>query len=201
MRRRLAATFVTIPIAGAGVLAAHSLAYRLTTATAREEHRVLEATGHAYMESGRMFLVAAGAAFLAAGLVLTARTGAARAARLPASLAAAPPLAFALQEHLERLSHDGTFPADLVTDRTFLLGLALQLPFALLAHAITRLLIGAADRIGVVLRSSARITPTSAPLALRRRSPDCRITAPLARRAAGRAPPGGARVHRPALAA
>jgi hypothetical protein len=201
MRHRLAATLVTIPIAGTGLLAAHALAYRLTTASAHDEHRLLDATGHAYLENGRMILVAAGAALLAAGLVLTARTGAARTARLPASLAAAPPLAFALQEHLERLTHDGTFPADLVTDRTFLLGLALQIPFALLAHAIARLLVRAADRLGVVLRSPVRLTPTSAPAALPPGSPDRRVTAPLARRAAGRAPPGRARVHRPASAA
>jgi len=201
MRRRLAATLVTIPIAGAGLLVAHSLAYRLTTSGAQDEHRLLEETGHAYLDSGRSLLIATGAALLAAGLLLTAREGAARTARTPRALAAAPPLAFALQEHLERLQHNGAVSTDLLTDRTFLAGLALQLPFAMLAHLVASVVLRAAGRIGAGLRSAVRIVPEFAPAPLPRQSADRRVTAPLARRAAGRAPPRGASAHRAAHAA
>src|SRR4051812_50145483 len=47
------------------------------------------------------------------------------------------PLVFAAQEHLERYVHTGHVPF-LLTDRTFLLGLALQAPLALLVARLSR---------------------------------------------------------------
>jgi hypothetical protein len=44
-----------------------------------------------------------------------------------------PAVGFAVQEHLERLIGSGGIPHDLVLEPTFLVGLALQLPFALAA--------------------------------------------------------------------
>jgi len=68
--------------------------------------------------------------------------------------AAMPPLAFALQEHLERLFH-GAGVAGVVLEPTFLLGLVLQAPFALAAYLLARLLLGVAERAGRVLARRA----------------------------------------------
>ena len=62
-----------------------------------------------------------------------------------------PPITFALQEHAERLLHSGHLPLAAALEPTFLIGLALQLPFALAALAIARLLLSLADRLGMAL--------------------------------------------------
>ena len=194
MRQRLAAALVTIPIAGAGLLTAHSLAYRLTTATAADEHRLLDSTGHGYLAAGTSLMTAVGVAALAAGLLLTIRTGA-RTARRARLLAAVPPVAFAVQEHTERLVHDGVLPAGLLHDPTFLAGLLLQLPFALLGYVVVRLLLRTAIRLGAALRYGVRLIPPLPPTPLPARAADRRTPDPLADRAAGRAPPGPLRAQ------
>jgi hypothetical protein len=76
-----------------------------------------------------------------------------------------PPLAFALQEHLERLVHDGSFPLAAAIEPTFLVGLALQLPFALAAYAVAAALLEVADRVSDLLRAPAAARYTRAFLA------------------------------------
>ena len=73
------------------------------------------------------------------------------------------PALFTCQEHIERLAHDGTVPW-LAGEPTFLAGLALQLPFALAAYLVARLLLRVARSIARVL---APLDP--APLARPRR--------------------------------
>ena len=63
--------------------------------------------------------------------------------------AALPPLAFALQEHLERLIHDGTV-VGVALQPTFMIGLLLQLPFAVAAYLLAKLLLQVADRVGSI---------------------------------------------------
>ena len=53
-----------------------------------------------------------------------------------------------LQEFLERSLHLGTFAWQTAFAPTFLPGLALQLPFALVAYVAARLLLRAAERAG-----------------------------------------------------
>jgi hypothetical protein len=97
--------------------------------------------GHAYMGS-RPALLAAAVTMLAAGLVLGVgegmRGGLTR-SRTPALLfALLPPIGFVVQEHLEQLIGSGSLSPDLVTEPTFVAGLALQLPFAIVALLLTR---------------------------------------------------------------
>jgi hypothetical protein len=76
---------------------------------------------------------------------------------LPAwAFALLPPVAFVVQEHLERLLHTGVFPWHEFGTPTFVPGLAFQLPFALLAYVAARLLLRTAERAG---RAIARIAP------------------------------------------
>jgi hypothetical protein len=62
------------------------------------------------------------------------------------------PATFVAQEHLERWFHDGAFPWGAALEGTFVVGLLLQLPFALAAYALARLLLGVTRALARLLR-------------------------------------------------
>jgi hypothetical protein len=136
-----AAWLIPLPLGVASWLGAHCLAYWLVAP--RDHHMGLHAeSGHAYL-GYTPALAVWGLALLVAGLLLCIGGGLRghRPSRPPLRLfVALPPVAFTLQEHLERLIGTGGIPHDLVLEPTFVVGLALQLPFAvaalLLAHAL-----------------------------------------------------------------
>jgi hypothetical protein len=157
MRRSLA-WLVAVPLMLAGSEAAHALAYRFAYPDLHVRMHVLLVTGHGYLRwLPLVFGVAA--AVVALSLVVAAVDAArGRAPRgLPAwAFALLPPLAFVVQEHVERLLHTGVFPWHEFGTPTFVPGLALQLPFALLAYVAARLLLRTAERAG---RAVARTAP------------------------------------------
>jgi hypothetical protein len=110
------------------VLVAHALAYRLTRTPAEPLH--------GYLDHAPQALLAAALIGLAVGLA----TRRASVAAWPFAVAA--PATFAVQEHTERLLHTGELPW-LLTSPFFLVGLALQLPVALVVWALARRLIQA----------------------------------------------------------
>jgi len=190
MRRRLAWLFA-LPLMLAGSQAAHVLAYRWVYPSADIRVHELFVTGHGYLDRLPLALGAGGAVALVA--LMFAATDAARGRhveRLPArAFALLPPLAFVLQEVLERSVHSGHLVWQAVEAPTFLPGLALQLPFALAAYLVARLLLRAAEQAGraFAARPPRRIFVVAAqrppqPVAARRRSP-------LAHRLAQRGPP------------
>lgn len=124
MRRCGAPWLVSIPFMAAGCLAAHALAYHLISPP-RERHGYL-----AYAP----LLIGLLGALAVVGVVRRSRTAS------PVVFAALPPLAFTVQEHTERLQL-------LVTEPAFLVGLLLQLPFALAALVAARAFIGLADLV------------------------------------------------------
>jgi hypothetical protein len=71
------------------------------------------------------------------------------------------------QEHFERLLHDGVFPWDAGLEPTFVVGLLLQLPFAVAAFLLARFLLRAVRSLGRLLsgppRSAARVSVESRP--------------------------------------
>jgi hypothetical protein len=154
---RTRAWIVVLPVITAGVLVAHALAYRLTSTPTEPLHAYL---GHA--PQVLLLLVISGFAFGGLGRPYAA----APAAHVFPLVAIT---TFAVQEHLERLVHGGSFPI-LVTSPTFLLGIALQIPFALLAWVLARLLLSAAEEL-VVRRIAVRprfdlplvVAPVAAP--------------------------------------
>jgi hypothetical protein len=81
----------------------------------------------------------------------------------PGHFAVVAPAVFACQELLERGVQTHTFPIDAVADRTFLVGLALQLPFALLAYGAARWLLRVSASLALRLapRPVARCTVAS----------------------------------------
>jgi hypothetical protein len=68
-------------------------------------------------------------------------------------------IGFVVQEHLERAVTDGAFPLHLVTEPRFLLGLALQVPFALCALLVAAALLRAAVRLARALRTATAPRP------------------------------------------
>ncbi len=119
---------VVSPVVAAGVLGGHALAYRLTATPTDPLHAYLE-----HAPQILLLLVIAG--------VVVAVFGAPRQAP-PAHVFPVVALAtFVVQEHLERIAHGGV--PTLVTSPAFLVGLALQIPVALLAWAIARWLLRA----------------------------------------------------------
>jgi hypothetical protein len=142
MTGRMAAGVIAIPLAVASWLGAHCLAYWLVSPGAEHRMGMHAEHGHAWL-GYTPALAIWGLAVVVAGLVLCA--GAGLRGHRPSSpplrlFAILPPVGFVVQEHAERLIGSGSIPADLVLEPTFLLGLALQLPFALAALLLTRAL-------------------------------------------------------------
>jgi hypothetical protein len=190
MRRSLT-WLVAVPLLVAGSQAAHALAYRLVYPGASVRVRALLLTGHSYLDRLPLALGVALAIALVALLVAVLDASRGRPSRaLPAwAFGALAPLAFALQEILELSLHTGTFAWHAVAAPTFLPGIALQLPFALLAWLAARLLLRAANEAGRALAArppSARPLPLLTPAPAAATLPRTRV---LARSLAKRGPP------------
>lgn len=151
--RRGAAWLTAVPLMLGGSQLAHALAYRVAYPQAHMRVLHMLATGHSYFTRLPLLLAAAAACVLASLAVTAADAARGRPARaLPAfAFALLPPLAFALQELLELSLHTGTFAWRAVLAPTFLPGLLLQLPCALLMYVAARVLLRAAERIGIAL--------------------------------------------------
>jgi hypothetical protein len=153
MTRRKAAWVISLPLAVASWLGAHCFAYWLVSPGA-EQHMGMHAEhGHAWLGYTPALAVWA-FALVVAGVVLSVGDGVRgrRPSRPPVRLfALLPPVAFVAQEHLERLAASGSIPHDLVVEPAFLIGLALQLPFAVTALLLTRTLYSIAFGLGLAL--------------------------------------------------
>jgi hypothetical protein len=163
MRQHGLAWLLALPLVTAGSLASHTLAYRIAEPAPVARADLLQATGHGYMAAAPFFL-AVGIAFVAAGLLSIAARSRGGAATPPPAwpLALIAPLGFALQEHLERLVATGSFPVELVAQPVFLIGLALQLPFALVGVLTARWLSRAAEAVGRAIAASPPALPRPA---------------------------------------
>ena len=123
-RRRL--WLLVLPLSGGGILAGHAAAYRLLGG---------EPSGlHAYLAHVPHVLIA----LLLPAVVVAAGTGGPVRPR-PWAFALLGLAGFATMEHLERLANGGL--PWLLTNPVFLLGLTLQLPFALAAWWLARILL------------------------------------------------------------
>jgi len=152
---------LVLTLSAAGVLVGHDLAYRLAG---------VGSDGlHGYLAQAPQVLVA-----LSLPAALVALSGGRTRAPHPSAFGLLGAAGFSAMEHLERLGHDGL--PWLLTTPLFLLGLALQLPFALAIWWIARMLLalespvwrrpGARSRLTFALFNSA---PWPAPAPARRR--------------------------------
>jgi hypothetical protein len=154
MSRRNVVWLITLPLAIVGSQVAHAAGYRLATGEDEFAH-ALASSGHGYLAYAPLaFGICAAFVVLALARELVALRGHERASR-PSALvfSALAPAIFVAQEHFERLAHDGAFPTSLLVEKTFLLGLALQVPFALVAYALARLLLKATRAVAQLLAS------------------------------------------------
>jgi hypothetical protein len=166
MSRRLT-WLLTVPLMAGGLLAGHELAYRLVGAPS---------VGHGYFD----YLPFAGAILLTLALCalvlhcVAAFRGERTVASPPLAFALLPGAAFVLQEHLERLLYAGTVP---LLEPTFAVGLAVQLPFGLVALLLARLLQSLARAVGTALAAQnppthPRERPAPAPISVEPRRLD-----------------------------
>jgi hypothetical protein len=131
---RTRAWLVVSPVVAAGVLLAHALAYRLTSTPTDPLHEYLT-----HAPQILLLLTLSGLALAGFG----PRRNAPPAWVFPVGAVAT----FVAQEHVERLVHGGGVPI-LVTTPVFLVGLALQAPFALVAWALARRLLAVVSEEG-----------------------------------------------------
>jgi hypothetical protein len=147
-----AAWLTSLGLLGAGWVTAHVLSYILLV-PAPERAEMLAQTGHGYFRPAHFVLLCV--TITLAGLALVVSVGPGRRAPSPLLLALLPPVGFVAQEHLERILTTGAFPAHLVTEPRFLVGLVLQVPFALCALLFATALMRAANRLARVVRAAA----------------------------------------------
>lgn len=186
---------LVLGLMGLGSLAAHSLSYRLAEPDTGERVLLLSTTGHGYVGLAALVIASTVAAALGTLSIWALARRSAPAGRLSGLLALLPVAAFAVQEHLERLLTSGTLSLGATLEPTFLIGIVLQVPFALAALWIARALLAAVVAI-VAIRPAAppahRREPDghAVPVA---RNADVARTALLAAGLRQRGPPLGAR--------
>jgi hypothetical protein len=161
MGRPWAAWLVGLGLLGAGWVTAHTLSFMLVVPAA-ERGQMLAETGHGYFRAADLLILCV--TITLAGLALSVIGGHAGRAPSPGTLALLPPVGFVVQEHIERLAAGGASPAHLVAEPRFLLGLLLQIPFALGALLCARLLVTFAHGLARRLGSAGRPKLVSAEL-------------------------------------
>jgi hypothetical protein len=192
MERRLP-WLIAMPLAMVGTLSGHSVGYRAAVPDAHERADVLAASGHAYLTYAPL-LIGLCLALTALGFIAQALTAfrghdATGGSRITL-VAALAPAAFVLQELVERLLHDGHLHWHFVFTAPFFLGLATQVPFALLAAAIAFALATAAQQVAQAIRAARRPRPRGTALTFLSWPSGDLPTAPvLARGYTGRGPP------------
>ena len=158
-RRRVAVWLLSFPLMVVGSQVAHTLAFSLVYPNAQVRLSELLSTGHGYMNYPAylpMLMGLVGAAeFVGVGWVVAGSVRRSLQRPVPAwAFALLPMLGFTLREFVERWLSGSSFPWSMVLQPTFRVGLLLQLPFALAAYLLARLLLRAADRVGRVLRGA-----------------------------------------------
>jgi membrane protein implicated in regulation of membrane protease activity len=146
--RRLAPWIIAAVLCAAGSLGAHALGYWLEPAGASA------AAGHAWLDLLPAFVVAGVVALFASLAVETREILRHRPSdSVPSWLfLVLPAAAFLVQEHVERAAATARLPVDTLAQPAVLAGLALQLPFGLVAllaaRLLTRATVAVARRIG-----------------------------------------------------
>jgi hypothetical protein len=151
MGRRRVVWVLSLPLAAGGWLAAHFLAYLLVAPEAGHGTQLLSEAGHGYLRVSPL-LAACAITLVVAGLALAIREGmrdGGAPARVPVwPIALVPPLGFAFQEHLERIIELNAFPFGAALEPTFIVGMAIQVPFAVGAVLLARAVLALGHALG-----------------------------------------------------
>jgi hypothetical protein len=165
--KHAASWLLTAPLLVIGLLAGHAAGYRWTLPDAHQRAHALAQSGHGYSRYVPI-LVAVALTLIAAAVVSRVRLafrGNHCAATPPWLLVALPPLAFLVQEYLERWLDGGHAGLATLWEPPVLVGLQLQIPFALLALALARFLARAADALGRALAPEPQQAPVETTVA------------------------------------
>jgi hypothetical protein len=186
VNRSKVAWLLSLPLSAAGMLLAHQFAWELGA------HEHAAGTAHGYLQYGAIFTALGIATIIVAATSQLIRgvAGASVAHAPPARVfAIVPIIGFLLQEHLEHIVAERELEVTFFLTAPFLLGLALQVPFALAALLVARLILGL---VASVVRAvgSLGIVPGLASLrVLVPLVPELAPRPALSTRSAGRAPP------------
>lgn len=192
VRRERSDWLLAGPLMAAGSVLAHALAYRLAGQPAQA---VAADDTHHYL--AYLSPAAAPAAVLAL-LALTLRVVRASSGHASPPLswrpfALIPPLAFGVQEHLERLAQTGRLPLGAALEPTFRVGLVLELVLGLAVFVATRTLLGSANRVAEAgAGTAAAWLPPRRALGVVAVPPTASPPTPTWRRPTSRAPPAAA---------
>jgi hypothetical protein len=177
VRKRALLAF-SLPLAAAGTLAGHAAGYALVGSSRRD------ALAHGYIAYGPQFL---GLCLAAVVFALTLRvTGKLQGRPAAWPFALIPPVAFLAQELIERLA--AGLPAHAVLEPAVYVGLAAQVPIAVVALLAARTLLRVADEAARALAAPAVFTLRPASLATWPAAP-LLVSTRLAYGRLGRAPP------------
>ena len=187
-RKRTALLF-TLPFSAAGMLLAH----KLTWGVAGHGHDAEVA--HGYLRYGAVFVALFAAVIAVASTRNFVRTIGGEAAAVPSPIvfAVVPIVGFVFQEHLEHLVAARELELSFFLSPPFLVGLALQLPFALAALLVAHLILRAI-RTAVATLRRVGTQPSWVFVELAVPVADADVSGPAKSRglefsAAGRAPP------------
>jgi hypothetical protein len=170
MRRRLP-WLIALPLMAAGSFAAHALAYVVVGTRAEG---VAGADGDIHGASERTSAGIAAHSVVPVGLLVALGIGAGTAWLVgrtrgksrgvsPWLFFALPPLAFSVQELVERLVNAEAAPFQAALEPRFLIGLALQVPLGLIALFVARALLRVVGRIaGAFVRQRGPVLPRRA---------------------------------------
>ena len=180
--RRLAPWTIAAVLCAAGSLVAHTVAYWLEPETGVDPAHAWLAFIPALAFGGVLALIAS-LAVETHQIVRAQRTD-----RVPAWVFfVLPPVAFLVQEHLERAIATAELPFDTLAQPAVLAGLALQLPFGLAALVLARILQCAS--VAIARRLARRTRPHVAIRQVHLARPDRRPRRVLLRAPSGRGPP------------
>jgi hypothetical protein len=191
VQRVRTAWLIALPLTVLAWLAAHQAAYDLAFPGKHAREHALAASGHGYLELAPLVAAICLTATVAGFLFRLAGRGSRRG--VPAwAFGALPLLGFAVQEHVERWLSSGELPLGTALAPVFLIGLALQLPFALVAAVLARALLSVADEVAAALAGppAPRLRPARLLIPSGTVSPPA--PSPLSANRAGRAPPAAA---------
>ena len=186
MDRSKVAWLLSLPLSAAGMLLAHEFAWEL----ARHEHASGE--GHGYLQYGAVLAALAVATLIVAATAQLIRgvSGAGLATAPSARVfAIVPIIGFLLQEHLEHLVASRELEVTYFLSAPFVLGLALQLPFAFAALFVARLILGLVATVARVVNALGFVPGLTSLRLLVPIVPELAPRPALATRCAGRAPP------------
>ena len=186
MDRCKVAWLLSLPLSAAGMLLAHEVAWGFAS------HEHAEEAGHGYLQYLAVFAALAAATLVVAAtaqLIRGVSGGAVAGAPSARVFAIVPIIGFLIQEHLEHLVAARELEVLFFVSTPFLLGLALQVPFALAALLVARAILGLVARVARAageLRVVARLASLRVLVPL---VPELAPRPALATHRAGRAPP------------